>query len=180
MLVLHVEEQEYYDDREQRFVTLPAATLEFEHSLLAISKWEFLTEKAFFAKADRTPEEHLLYIQCMRLDNNDPMVLNRLQQSDFVKINEYINKNATATTFMDQPGTGKSSRVITSELVYFWMTSYQIPFSAETWHINRLLTLIRIAGIENQPKKKRMSRAEVMAQNRALNEQRLARMGTTG
>jgi hypothetical protein len=56
---------------------------------------------------------------------------------------------------------------------------FNIPFKCETWHLNRLFTLIRICNIK-QAKPKKMSRAETAARNRELNAQRKAQLGTRG
>ena len=179
MLEIEVPEMEYFDDATSLFVKRPGKTLRFEHSLLSVSKWEARFEKAFLNKADKTPEEMLNYIQCMRLDLGPIADLYPLTKEHFVEINEYMNTKATATTFQDRTSGRQSKEVITSELMYYWMTAYQIPFECETWHLNRLMALIKICSIKNAPQKK-MRRSEILARNRALNEQRLAKYNTSG
>lgn len=179
MLELKIPEAEYYDESTNSFVQLPAATLRFEHSLLAISKWESKYEKPFLSNGEKTPKELLDYFQCMRLDDGPPRDLHRLPESSIKDLHRYMNLKYSATTFRDRPNGARSGEVVTSELMYYWLTVYQIPFECETWHLNRLMALIRICSIKNAPKKK-MRRSEILAQNRALNEQRLAQMGTTG
>ena len=67
-------------------------------------------------------------------------------------IMQYINDPMTATTIKDTPGK-RNNELITSELIYYWMVALEIPFECEKWHINRLLTLIKICNIKNQPAK---------------------------
>jgi hypothetical protein len=113
--------------------------------------------------------------------------LNKVPREIFLKLNEeniqeigdYIEAKMTATWFNEQPGEPPSREVITSELVYYWMTMFNIPFECEHWHLNRLFTLIRICNVKQAPPKK-MSRAEIAQRNRELNAQRKAQLGTTG
>lgn len=179
MLRLELPELEYYNESTQMFGTLPSMTLEFEHSLFAVSKWETLYEKAFLGKVRHSAQEMLDYIQCMRLDDGPIQDLYRLTQEQFATINQYMDKRSTATTFHERPGGRAGAENVTSELMYYWMTVYQIPFEADRWHLNRFMALVKICGIKNSPQKK-MRRSEILASNRALNEQRLKQLGTTG
>ena len=83
----------------------------------------------------------------------------------------------TATTFVDRKKSLKKE-IITSEIVYYWMVMYNIPFECEKWHINRLLTLIRVCTVKMNTEK--MSKKDLYAQNRALNMARRKRLGTKG
>ena len=179
MLEIYLAEAEYYSEQQQRFVRREAKNLQFEHSLQSVSKWEAIHRKAFLTRQDKTPEEHLSYIQAMRLDQFPKEAVHELSEEHFRQINSYINSSQTATTFQGSTTNRTSSEVITSELIYHWMTSYQIPFECDQWHLDRLLTLIRVCSIKSAPPKK-MRRSEILARNRSLNEQRLARLGTTG
>lgn len=180
MLTITVSGVESYDEKLEQFVSIGDITLELEHSLVSLSKWESEFEKPFLGKGDKTSEETLAYIRCMVLGKDPPGdFLQRLSKENLETINAYIDRKMTATWFSDQPGAPRSREVITSELVYYWMTVFDIPFECETWHLNRLFTLIRICNVK-QAKPKKMSRAEVATRNRELNAQRKAQLGTRG
>lgn len=180
MLIITVPGVESYDEKLEKFVNIGDVTLELEHSLVSLSKWESEFEKPFLGKGEKSSEETLGYVRCMivgEIPRGD--YLKRLSKDNLEAIHAYIERKMTATWFSDQPGTPKSREVITSELVYYWMTAFQIPFECEAWHLNRLFTLIRICGIK-QAKPKKMSRSEMAARNRELNAQRKAQLGTKG
>jgi hypothetical protein len=180
MLTIKVGATDVYDESADKFSTQGGIELQLEHSLISLSKWESEFEKPFLGKGDKTPEEVLAYIRCMILTPNPPEdILQRLSKENLEAVNTYIDRKMTATWFSEQPGAPKSREVITSELVYYWMTVFQIPFECETWHLNRLFTLIRICNIK-QAKPKKMSRSEIAARNRELNAQRKAQLGTRG
>lgn len=180
MLQIVVPAIEYYDERNNKFVEMKEQTLHLEHSLISLSKWESKWNKPFLSRKDKTQEETLDYIRCMTLTQNvDPSVYSRLSSENISQISDYIDAPMTATTFSDRR-TGKASReIITAELVYYWMVNYNIPFECQKWHLNRLLTLIRVCTIKNSPPKK-MSEAEVMRQQAELNEIRKAQLNTKG
>jgi len=169
-----------FDDESQEFTTKDDVTLELEHSLVSLSKWESRHEKPFLGKTEKTSDEVLDYIKCMVLTPNVPdQVFSKFSEENFTEINDYIEARMTATWFNEVPGAPKSRDVITAELVYYWMVVFQIPFECETWHLNRLFTLIRICNVK-QSKPKKMSRSEIAARNRELNAQRRAQLGTSG
>lgn len=179
MLKITVPGTELWDEENEQFTSTPETVLQLEHSLVSLSKWESKFEKPFMSNDDRTDEEVLFYIECMNLDPHfAPEVLSRLTEENQKKIVEYIESKQTATWFTDKPGT-PTREVITSELIYHWMVSLQIPFECQYWHINRLLTLIRVISAKNEPPKK-MSRAEIAARNRELNAQRRKQYNTRG
>jgi hypothetical protein len=180
MLTITVGATDVYDEGVDKFSTQGGIELQLEHSLISLSKWESEFEKPFLGKTEKTPEEVLAYVRCMIVSENPPEdILQRLSKENLETINEYIDRKMTATWFSDQPGAPRSREVITSELVYYWMTVFQIPFECETWHLNRLFTLIRICNVK-QAKPKKMSRTEIAARNRELNARRKAQLGTTG
>src|SRR4051812_49204583 len=145
MLTLRVGATDGYDESTEQFVQHGGTVVELEHSLLSLSKWEAIHEKPFLGKEEKTPEEVLSYVVCMALDDYiPPGVLEQLSEENFTEINAYLNAKQTATWFADTPGAPQTREVITSELIYYWMTAFQIPFSCETWHLNRLFTLIRV------------------------------------
>ena len=174
---------ECWDEIKQEFVLIPGSkeqTLQLEHSLVSLSKWESKWCKVFLTDKEKTSEEILDYIKCMTLTQNvKPEVYNRLTQENIDRINKYISDPRSATYFSDNR-IGKSSREsITSELIYYWMIALNIPFECQKWHLNRLLTLIRVCNIKNQPPKK-MSRREIMSRNAALNAARRKQLNTRG
>lgn len=180
MLTISVGAADVYDEESGTFGTQGGVELQLEHSLVSLSKWEAIHEKPFLGSQTKTSEEMLSYIQCMCLDVNLPEdILHQLSQENVQEINGYIDRKMTATWFSEQPGTPKSREVITAELIYYWMTVFTIPFECETWHLNRLFTLIRICNVK-QAKPKKMGRAEVARRNREINEQRKAQLGTKG
>lgn len=171
MLKVYIPEKELFDESTGKFITIKATTLVLEHSLLSISKWESIFCKPFLDnKEKKTPQEVLEYIKCMTISQNvDPIVYNWLPDESITKIMNYITAPMSATTFSDQ-GT-KNTEILTSELFYYLMVAYQIPFECEKWHLNRLLNLIKICQIKNQ-KPKKMTKEEVMAQNAKINAER--------
>lgn len=180
MLELVVGGDELYDDSSQEFLKDGGFRLRLEHSLLALSKWESITEKPFLDKKPKTPEEVFLYVKCMAIDPEiPPEVFGQLDQEAFRTINDYIDRRMTATWFSDAGAPPTRGEVITSELIYYWMTVLNIPFSCEEWNLNRLFTLIRVANIKSS-KPKKMTRTEIAQRNRELNARRKKELGTTG
>lgn len=162
------------------FVDPEYAVLELEHSLVSLSTWEAKWEKPFLSTTDKTDEETYSYIEAMLLTPNvSPDILLRISAGNINDVNDYINRKMTATWFRESKDNKKSQEVITSELIYYWMIALNIPIECETWHLNRLITLVRVCNQKNSPQKK-MTTQEAMAQQRALNAQRRAEMGTNG
>jgi hypothetical protein len=180
VLKLFVNGDEFYDEASNTFSTVGDVVLELEHSLVSLSKWESEFQKPFLSPGDKTPQEIFSYIQAMILNENfDPTVINRLTQENLDKINAYIESKQSATTFGHMPETTGRGETITSELVYYWLVAFNIPFECQNWHLNRLFALIRICNIKNS-KPKKMSRSEVVQRNRELNAQRKAQLNSTG
>jgi hypothetical protein len=180
MLTIVVPGVEMFDEQDQVFVTRDDVTLELEHSLVSLSKWESIFEKPFLGKDEKSTEEILAYVKAMTLTPNvSEELFLKLSEGNVNDINAYIDAKMSATWFSEAPGAPPSRDVITSELIYYWMVTFQIPFVCETWHLNRLFTLIRVCNIK-QAKPKKMSRSEIAARNRELNAQRRAQLGTTG
>lgn len=183
MLQLTIPQREWFNDATQEFIVFPQRVLKLEHSLISISKWESKWKKPFLKKDDnRTYVESIDYIRCMTINTqNDPNCYRGLSQNLVNQVQEYINDSMTATTFGRNGIGGKGGgrrQTITSELIYYWMINYGIPFECETWHLNRLLTLIRICEIKGSDKK--MSRSDIFAQNKALNAANRARFKSKG
>ena len=179
MLVLTVPETELYNEEASTFVTEPEVVLELEHSLSSLSKWESEWEKPFLGPTPKTEAETVGYIKAMTLSDFPPEVFSRLTNVHLDLVNAYINSKQTATWFAENPNQKPSREVVTTELIYFWMISLNIPFECQNWHLNRLLTLIKVCNEKNAPKKK-MSTSQIAARNRQLNEQRRASQGTRG
>ena len=188
MLTITIPETEYYDEEKSRFIVFKGATISLEHSLLSLSKWESKWHIHFIENKTITNEQLLDYIKCMTLTQNvDPLAYYCLTPENIEQIRDYIKDPMTATTFSNvktsKPGAmNYSGRYVTSELIYYWMTASQIPWEAQKWHLNRLLTLIRVCSEENDPDKhkKKKPQAEVLKENAAINAARRAKSGSKG
>lgn len=180
MLEITIPATEQWDEVTEQFVSTKEQRLQLEHSLVSLSKWESKWCKSFLYTKEKTFEETLDYIRCMTITPNvAPEVYKCLTKENIKVINDYIGAPMTATYFNDS-GKGRGGREqVTSELIYYWMIALNIPFECQKWHLNRLLTLIRVCNIKNQPPKK-MSRSAIMNRNAALNAARRKQLGTTG
>lgn len=179
MLTITVPSGEFWDSEANRFINTESFTLELTHSLISLSKWESRFEKPFLSNEKKTAEETYGYIQEMNSEKVSMDMLKSLSAENMAEINKYIEAKHSATWFKDAPGGTRNREIITAEIIYYWMFSLQIPKETENWHLTRLFTLIKVINEKNQPKKK-MGRAEQLAQQRKLNEQRLRDMQTTG
>ena len=180
MLQITVPGVELYDEKNNEFLYLKERTLQLEHSLVSLSKWESKWCKPFISKNNKTDEEVKDYVRCMTITQNvEPDVYNRLTRQNYDEIEAYINAPMTATTFKEGRLGKKSGGVVTNEIIYYWMVSLNIPMCREKWHLNRLLTLIRVCNEKNAPSKK-MSKSEIMKQNAAMNAARRQRLNSKG
>ena len=181
MLTLRIPiSQEGWDEEKQEFVEPRCQTLQLEHSLVSLSKWESKWQKPFYSKKEMTDEEALDYIKCMTLSKNvDPDVYKHITRENVKEVMDYIENPMTATTFGKNDKGQVNKEVSTSELIYYWMIASNIPFECQKWHLNRLITLIRVCSIKNTPPKKR-SKREIMSRNAALNAARRQQMNTSG
>jgi hypothetical protein len=183
MFSVIVSQSETFDNETQTFNIIEPFELKLEHSLLSLSKWESKFEKPFLGKDSKTSEEVLAYIECMILNETYPDNLwELLDQKSLDAITDYIESKQSATTFgtMPEHRTRGKVEVITSELVYYWMVAFNIPFEpTQSWHLNRLFSLIKICSTK-QSKSKKMSKSEIAQRNRELNARRRAELGTSG
>lgn len=179
MLKITIPASEQYDSVNNLFCYTKEQTLVLEHSLVSISKWESKWRKPFLGKERKTFEETIDYIKCMTLTQNvDPLVYNGITQSVINEVFDYIDEPMTATTFSKEKAS-PNREVITAEIIYYWMIALQIPFECQKWHLNRLLTLIKVCSIKNSPNRK-MSKRELMSRNRALNASRRKTLNSRG
>lgn len=184
MLEIIVPAGEFWNEIDQEFHYTPERRLRLEHSLISISKWEARWHQAYLSRKEKTEEQILDYIRCMSIDKNVPMeTFYSLSRENIKIIRAYIDEPMTATVIPKEVSEGNggpgTKDTFTSELIYYYMISYQIPVQFEKWHLNRLLTLIHVFGMKNAPPKKR-SMAQIMQSNAALNAKRRAKLGTRG
>lgn len=184
MLRLELPAVEGWNSIKEEFFTFPSKVISLEHSLVSVSKWESKWKKAFISNKAKTTEETVDYIRCMLIDGEfDESDCYRLLPKHIDAVNEYISDPMTATYFREESENKKNGyplrETITSELIYYWMIQFGIPFECETWHLNRLLSLIKVCKIKSMPPKK-MSRQEIMRRNAELNAKRKKQLKTNG
>lgn len=180
MLQIIIPATELWDNKKCEFINTKEQTLQLEHSLISLSKWESKWHKPFLGKKDMTDEEVRDYVRCMTITQNvDPNVYNYLSDENYKQIKDYIQDSMTATTFSNNKGSKGANKVITAEVIYSWMIALQIPIEFQKWHLNRLITQIRACSALNQPSKK-MSKGEIMKQNAALNMARRQQLNSKG
>lgn len=169
-----------WDETKEEFLYLDELTLKLEHSLVSVSKWESKWNKPFLAKNDKTEEELLDYIRCMTLNTNvQPEDYSRLTARHIDQIEKYIKAPMTATTFRKEEGGSVNREIVTNELIYWWMITLNIPMKCEHWHLNRLLTLVRVCNIKNTPPKKTNKR-DLANRYAEINKARRAKYGSKG
>lgn len=178
MLRIEIPSAEQFDEATNRFIYTKAQSLQLEHSLVSLSKWESKWHKPFLGKEKKTAEETIDYLRCMTITQNvDPQIYYAIPEQTMEEIKKYIDDSMTATWFSDE---GKpSSDIITAEIIYDWMIAFNIPPDYAKWHLNRLLTLIRVRSIKSAPQKK-MKQEEQAKNYRALNAARKKLSGHKG
>lgn len=180
MLKIVIPEREFFNEATNKFEYSKPQEVALEHSLISISKWESKWHKPFLdEKHEKTDEEFVDYVRCMSLSNVPDYVFENISEMNKMEILTYINDKMTATWFAEDKNPPPSNEIITSEVIYYWMIYNEIPFECQKWHLNRLLTLIRVCSLKNQPAKK-MSPASILSQNTSLNKMRKAMMHTRG
>lgn len=175
MLKIDVVMKEWYDEDALKFVKTTVA-VSLEHSLVTVSKWESVWEKAFLGKEEKTNEQTLSYVKLMILNDDLSLeVFQKLIENHLEEVKAYIEAPMTATKVHTNPNAAQSREVVTSELIYYWMLSLNVPVQFENWHLNRLITLIQVINLKNTPKKK-MS----LNDRRNLNRKRLSALNARG
>lgn len=186
---IHIQPKEFYDEEHNRFINVKETTLVLEHSLISVSKWEAHFKKPFLVEgALNSVEAIVYYLKCMTISpqNVDDMAYYSIDEDTMKDVVAYINDPMTATWFGEDrnpKNKKKKKEVLTSEVIYWQMTALQIPWECQKWHFNRLLTLIRVCGAKNEEQygdKPKMSKADLLKRNAALNAQRRAKMNTKG
>lgn len=179
-LKIEIPPHEFWDSENEKFVYTKAHTITLEHSLISLSKWESKWHKPFLTddeKWKKTNEEMLDYIRCMTIESNvDPLVYKLLTQKNIDDINNYIGDSMTATWFSNEEDQRPSREIVTSEVIYSWMAAAQLPAEYQKWHLNRLMTTLKVISKHNQPPKK-MGRKGTLRQNASLNAARRAAHG---
>ena len=179
MLTLLLPPSEFFNEQNQLFEYTEETVINLEHSLISVSKWESKWRKPFFSKEPKTDEEILDYIRCMTLtDGVKPLAYQSLTSAHLRQIQDYIEEPMTATWFREKEKTSMRE-VVTSEVIYYWMTALNIPFECENWHLNRLLTLIRVCNEKQKPAQRQKGR-KALASRQALNRARRAKLRTRG
>lgn len=181
MLRITIPATELWDEAKEEFVTVAKEQIiHLEHSLVSLSKWEAKWRKPFITSENKTYEETIDYIKCMTITQNvNPEIYDRLSSSNINTIKDYIDNPMTATTFYNISQNPSKKETITSELIYYWMISFNIPMECQKWHLNRLITLIRVFEVKNTPPKKR-SQGDIIRHNAALNAARRQKFNTKG
>lgn len=193
MLELTIPDQdEMWDSKTKTFISYKGATIKLEHSLISISKWESKYHKPFLENVEMNMEELIYYIKCMTITQNvRDEVYNYLTEENFNEIKDYISDPMTATWFNEKQGPQNSKmpfsgkQIVTSELIYYWMIAQNIPLECEKWHLNRLMTLIKVCSIKNAEANghntgKKMSQRELASYNNQLNAARRKKLNTKG
>lgn len=171
---------EYWDPVKEEFIDDGGATLQLEHSLDSLSKWESKWHKPFLYTNEKTDEEVLDYIRCMTITPDvDPEVYDRLSASNIREIEDYIANPMTATSINEDKNGKKNREIVTAEVVYYWMIALNIPIECQYWHFNRLITLITVCSIKSTPQKKR-SKRDILSKQAALNAARRKQFNTKG
>lgn len=179
MLELTIPTTKMFNEQTGEITVLGGGTIKLEHSLAAISKWEAIVKKPFLEQESMTAQQLLLYIKCMSEDTIDDKILAGITDKNIEDISDYISDSMTATWFKEDHKKTGGKRIVTSELIYYWMATVGIPFECDKWHFNRLMTLIRIAGEEQKPSEK-MDKKALAKRNRSLNAARRAKMHSRG
>lgn len=173
--------REIFDSEKQEFGVIGGIEIDLEYSLYTISLWESKWKKPFISNSDKlTGEEEVGLYEAMCLTKGVDRVMWGLLTLPLKKdIFQYMADPMSATTVKSNNNRPGKREIITTEIIYYWMSSLNIPYSCEHWHFNRLLKLIEVGFIKQAPPKK-MSKREAAMQYKSLNEQRKAMWNTRG
>lgn len=181
MLIIKVEEQEFYDSKKEEFFRTKPLTIRMEHSLISIAKWESFWEKPYLGIPGMTsgvsgPVEERHYIKCMIIGDVPHYIPDILLQSHGEELKTYIGKRNSATTVHRKGNALPSRQIVTTELIYYWMIKFGIPLECQMWHFNRLLMLIDVCNVKEQSETKggKMSAIEAARYRHGLNKARQA------
>lgn len=180
-MIVNIPDINGWDDSKEEFINLKGASFTIEHSLISLQKWESRWHKSYIHTEQKTPEEIIDYIRCMTITPGiNPEIYKYIPTDVMKQIVDYISDPMTATTINEKKLEGASPNarrreIITAEIIYYMMIEYDIPVEYRKWHLNQLMTLIRVCQIKSDGGGKKMSRAEVLAQNKALNAKRRAK-----
>lgn len=191
MLQIEIPDTELFDENSQTFSTIKGRVLNLEHSLISLAKWESRWNKPFLVefspdKEDLSQEKVIDYIRCMTIDKSvDDAIYNAITPTIFDQVVDYINLPMTATWFKEDKNNGMSRigrDIVTAEILYSAMIELKIPFECQKWHLNRLVTLIRVRSIreEEAANPKKLKKGEILSRNRSLNEARRKKLGSRG
>lgn len=187
MLTITVPEFEGFNESSQSFFKVKETTLQLEHSLISLKAWEQKWHKPFLGDrkgTEKSKEEVIDYIRCMTINKNnvDPLVYYVIPMKVMEQITNYIQDPMTATWFNDNETIGmqkKKTEVVTAEIIYWWMIELGIPVEFEKWHLNTLLTLIRVISIKRDSANKK-GKKMTSAERSALNARRRAMSKSRG
>lgn len=181
MLKIIIPNQEFWDEKKEEFINTKSTILQLEHSLVSLSKWESKWHKPFLSKGNKTSEETIDYIRCMTLTQNvNPSIYNFITNEIIKQVSNYIDDPMTATWFSKEDKKLSSREVITAEIIYYWMVTLNIPFECQKWHLNRLLTLIKVCNLKNNTSQQTLSKNQLAKRNIELNAARRKALRSKG
>lgn len=166
---------DFFDESTEEFISFKGCRFKIEHSLVSLAKWESKW-KVPFLHTQLTRAQWIDYVRCMTITQNvDPLTYRVISNPLLKEIQDYVNESQTATTIKDNtPNRPRKKEIVTAEIIYFWMLSYQVPVEFEKWHLSRLLTLIEVCAIKNDTSSRKMSKSDILKQNNKLNAARRA------
>ena len=168
MITVVIEPSEEIDDN-NNIVKIPGATLQLEHSLISLQKWEAIWQQPWLDnKNQKTREQTISYIKCMTINKNvSDEVYNKIPDYEINRVNAYINNPMTASKIDENLGQSNLKQLqhknthdsfISAEQIYYWMIAFHIPFECRKWHLNQLLTLIRVCAAKKEEENAELER----------------------